>query len=345
MVTAVEVVTVVVVMVNVADFWPLGTVTLAGTLAAEGFELVSVTGCPAVQAGYAIYTVAITAFPPFTELLKPRLLAGGGVTVSGRLRLLAPEVAVIVTVLLEHCAVVVIGKDTVLLPAGTLTVLGTEATAGLLLLKLTGHACGAVPLRITPPEADTPPGSVAGTPRYFSAGWRIRLVCRLTPFRLAVTVVVVVTGTALELIVKVAWLLPCGTVTVEGMLIDGLFPLSATVAPPLGAFPFRRISPGVVVPPMMPKVVIKSPPSRGDTVKAFWPTPEAVIATAVSTVTGGVSAVVMGKVAVRCPPGTVTLAGTWTRLVLPLNKSTTCPPWGAGKAKVTIPVGWSPLTT
>jgi hypothetical protein len=170
MVTAVEVVTVVVVMVNVADFWPLGTVTLAGTLATEGFELVSVTGCPAVQAGYAIYTVAITAFPPFTELLKPRLLAGGGVTVSGRLRLLAPEVAVIVTVLLEHCAVVVIGKDTVLLPAGTLTVLGTEATAGLLLLKLTGHACGAVPLRITPPEADTPPGSVAGTPRYFSAG-------------------------------------------------------------------------------------------------------------------------------------------------------------------------------
>ena len=111
-VAPVEVVTGVVVIVNVVELFPPVTVTLAGTLATDGFELESATGCPAAQTLYEKNTVAVTRFPPFAELLKLRLLKEGGVTVEEAFKLLAPEVAVKVTLLLEHCAVVVIGIDT-----------------------------------------------------------------------------------------------------------------------------------------------------------------------------------------------------------------------------------------
>lgn len=50
-VTFVLVVTVNVVIVKFADFWPARTVTLAGTLATDGFVLCNVTGWPELQAG------------------------------------------------------------------------------------------------------------------------------------------------------------------------------------------------------------------------------------------------------------------------------------------------------
>lgn len=51
MLTLVVVVTLKVVIVNVADFCPLATVTVAGTLATDVFELCSVTGTPELHAG------------------------------------------------------------------------------------------------------------------------------------------------------------------------------------------------------------------------------------------------------------------------------------------------------
>ena len=49
--TVVVVVTLKVVMVNVADFCPPAIVTLAGTLATDGFELSSATESPELHTG------------------------------------------------------------------------------------------------------------------------------------------------------------------------------------------------------------------------------------------------------------------------------------------------------
>ena len=124
-----------------------------------------------------------------------------------------------------------------------------------------------------------------------------------------------------------------------------MFELRAAVAPPEPALKFKRISPEAVAPPMMSLGLTKSPPSKGDTVRVFWPTPDAVILTGVSDVTGGVAAVLMVNVAVVDPPGTVTLAGTVTSEIMLLLRLTTVPPVGAGWFRVTVPVGLAPFRT
>ena len=72
-----------------------------------------------------------------TDEVKLRLLTGGGVTVKGAVFVLIPDEAVNVTEVLLHCGVLETGTCAYRLPAGTVTVLGTEATAGLLLERLT----------------------------------------------------------------------------------------------------------------------------------------------------------------------------------------------------------------
>ena len=126
-------------------------------------------------------------------------------------------------------------------------------------------------------------------------------------------------------------------------MIDGLFELRATVAPPEPASKFKKTSPEADAPPMMAPGLTNNPPNKGDTVSVFCPTFDAVIRTGVSDVTGGVAAVVMVKVAVVDPPGTVTLAGTITSEVMLLFRLTTVPPMGAGFGRVTVPVGAAPF--
>lgn len=137
--------------------------------------------------------------------------------------------------------------------------------------------------------------------------------------------------------------------TVAGTVIEGLFELSATVAPPESALKFKKTSPDADAPPMIVPGFANRAPSRGDTVRVFWgvfgPTPDAVILACVSTVTSGVAAVVMVNVAVVDPPGTVTLAGTVASEVLLLVRLTTVPPAGAGFFRVTVPVGVAPFKT
>ena len=54
---------------------------------------------------------------------------------------------------------------------------------------------------------------------------------------------------------------------------------------------------------------------------------------------------VIGKVAVFCPAGTVTVAGTAAMFVLRLDSATATPPWGAGPLSVTVPVAEPPAIT
>ena len=133
--------------------------------------------------------------------------------------------------------------------------------------------------------------------------------------------------------------------TVAGTLIEWMFELRATVAPPEPALKFKRISPDAEAPPMILPGFTNRAPSGGDTVRVFCPTPEAVILTALSDVTSGLAAVVMVNVAVVDPPGTVTLAGTVTGEVTLLLILTTVPPGGAGLGRVTVPVGLAPFKT
>jgi hypothetical protein len=67
-VTDVDVVTTVVVTVNVAEVAPWATVTLAGTEAAVVFELDSVTVMPPAGAAWLSVTVPVEALPPITVL-------------------------------------------------------------------------------------------------------------------------------------------------------------------------------------------------------------------------------------------------------------------------------------
>jgi hypothetical protein len=77
--------------------------------------------------------VAATEVPPLTEETKLRLLGGGGVTVRVVFSVLRPDDAVRVTGMFVHCGFVVTGTCKYVVPAGTVTVGGTEAAPGLLL--------------------------------------------------------------------------------------------------------------------------------------------------------------------------------------------------------------------
>src|SRR5579872_6967054 len=63
--------------------------------------------------------------------------------------------------------------------------------------------------------------------------------------------------------------------------------------------------------------------------------PDAVINTCCVVVT---SEVVIGKLALICPCGTVTLAGTEATEAFELCRLTTVPPGGAALARITVPV-------
>src|SRR5512137_656562 len=110
MVTAVDVVTALVVAVKVAVVAPAATVTDAGTWAAAAFELVRATTEPPVGAGLSKVTVPVEEAPPMTEAgvtLTPLRAATGAVTVSVAVRLTLLYAAVIVTAVEEATVLVV----------------------------------------------------------------------------------------------------------------------------------------------------------------------------------------------------------------------------------------------
>ena len=84
--------------------------------------------------------------------------------------------------------------------------------------------------------------------------------------------------------------------TLPGTVSKPLVERRETVSPPEPALKFKRTSPEARAPPMMVLGLTNNPPNKGDTVRVFCPTPEAVILTGVSDFTGGLAAVVMVKV-------------------------------------------------
>ena len=143
---------------------PAATVTLAGTTAAE-LSLASVITTPPAGAGPLIVTVPVDPVPPWTLVgLKASEVrfTGTGRTVNVVVWV-APNVPMIVTLVLPLTALVVIAKVAVVLPLATTTVEGVWAAAVLLLDSVTvAPAVGAGPLRVTVPVAPAPPITVVG---------------------------------------------------------------------------------------------------------------------------------------------------------------------------------------
>lgn len=153
-----------VVTVNVADDCPAATVTLGGTAACAGRELLSETTMPPAGAGPVSVTVAVTLPPPVTlDALSARAAVLGSVTVSVAVFGAAPvDVADSVVVVPLVTGVVETPNVAVDAPAGTVTVAGADATPGFELAIVTGvppagaaRASVTVAMDVAPPTTRT----------------------------------------------------------------------------------------------------------------------------------------------------------------------------------------------
>jgi hypothetical protein len=153
----------VVVMLNEATVLPAGTVTLAGT-PADALLLESLTTEPPGGAPALRLTVPVEEFPPVTStgfrINWPTLTLEAGVMVREACSELDPSVAVITAVVVVVTEVVVTVKEALVLPAATVTLLGTLAAALLLDSDTTAPPEGAFAVRTTVPVKLFPPVTV-----------------------------------------------------------------------------------------------------------------------------------------------------------------------------------------
>jgi hypothetical protein len=157
--------TLVVVMLNVAELAPAGTVTFEGTLAFVGLLLASVT-TKSLEVALSRITVPTELDPPMTVVgfkVKDASAAGVGAVTVSVVDLFTPAyVAVMLPTVVEPTIEVFTAKFVDNALAGTVTELGTDA-AGLALAKVTiAPFAGAAPVRLTVPVADWPPVTLEG---------------------------------------------------------------------------------------------------------------------------------------------------------------------------------------
>jgi len=153
-------------MVKRALVVPAGMVMLLDTLAR--LELLrNCTTTPPAGAGPLRVTVPVAVLPPQTEVglivSDWSVTLGEGLTVRVAVREMPPADAVIVTLVALETARVETVKVALVVPAGTVTVLGTVATLGLLLLRFTTNPPdGAGAVRVTVPVLLLPPTTLVG---------------------------------------------------------------------------------------------------------------------------------------------------------------------------------------
>ena len=165
-VTAVEIDTETVVTVNVVLALPAGTVTLAGTVAAE-LLLDSNPIVPPAGAAPLSVTVPVEGFPPTTEVgfmdrETSDTVTGTGFTVRLAGLVTPPYTAEIVTAVEFDTETVVTVNVVLALPAGTVTLAGTVAAELLLDSDTIVPPAGAAPLSVTVPVEGFPPTTEVG---------------------------------------------------------------------------------------------------------------------------------------------------------------------------------------
>ena len=241
-VTPVEVATLPMVTVKVADVDPAGITTLAGTLAAEVLLLERKTVKPPVEAAAVEVTVPVAVPGPamVVGLTENVLRTGGGFTVIPNVVLLPPKVAVKVTAVELLTVPAVTRKVCVVVPCGTVTDAGRVAAFVLELVSVTVAPGGAAaPDNVRVPAPVVPLTIVDGvTTRLLGttgAGLTVTPVVTLTPENEAVIVTAVATLTVPAVRMNVVEVEPAGTVTLAGIVAPAGDELSATVAPPVNA--------------------------------------------------------------------------------------------------------------
>jgi len=167
MVTGVDVVTALVLTVNVALLAPAATVTLAGTVAVDVL-LERETVAPPAGAGPLSVTVPVEGDPPVTlvgfSVSKERVGRACGSTVSEAVLVTPAYDAEMVTGVDAVTALVLTVNVALLAPAATVTLAGTVAVDMLLLERETAAPpVSAGPLSVTVPvEVCTPPVTLVG---------------------------------------------------------------------------------------------------------------------------------------------------------------------------------------
>jgi hypothetical protein len=166
--TEVELLTLLVETVKVALWAPAGTVTVAGTSATPVLLLAKVTTVPPAGATSSIITVPCEVLPPLTEVG----LSANEVMVTGDEAGFTLSVADSVAPLAEAVMVTRVWNDTLLVmavnvalvePGGTVTLVGTVATAVSLLDSFTTvPPDGAALLNVTVPWEEVPPFTEVG---------------------------------------------------------------------------------------------------------------------------------------------------------------------------------------
>jgi hypothetical protein len=218
-----EVVTSVVVIVNVAFLLPAATVTFAGTCANVSL-LASVINNPPVGASEFNSTIPVAVPPPTTlAASSPKLRISttiGAVIFSSAIawRPLA-SVARITALLVLVTADVVMLNVAVLVPAGTVTELGTWASAKLLKTVIASPPVGAAPDKVRVAVEGLPPTTLSGLNAIFSKneGTTLNDSDSVLLFgSVPVMVAELLAVTADVVIVKVALRLPDATVTEAG---------------------------------------------------------------------------------------------------------------------------------
>jgi hypothetical protein len=253
-VAGVKELTEIVVTVNVAVVEPAATVTDDGTNA-DALLLDSETTAPPGSAGRARVTVPVElAIPPITEVgFKVSVEICSGLTVSVAFTdpftvcAESTNFALMMALLPVATSVVVTVKVAVVAPGNTVTLLGTDATAGLLLESVMGiPPAGAPVFSVTVPvELFRPPMRVDGfNVSAVTEGGLIVSTAFAVPFAVPVILALVATFTAFVVTVKFAVVSPANTVTFAGTEAAALLLESVTRTPLVGAGPVK-----VTVPP------------------------------------------------------------------------------------------------
>ena len=325
---------------NVAVVCPAETVTCVGGVALPELDP-KLTANPPFGAGPFKVTVPVEDVPPGTDAgATARAEGTGGVIVKLPVTVASANVPATWTVVEVVTAVVVTVNVAEVAPAATTMLEGSEALELLDVRSTIIPPVGETPFSVTVPVAEVPPVTDAGEILTVNnaGGVTVSVVVTEVDAIAAVTVAETLVAVGLVVIVKFPVIAPAATVTDAGVTALALLELRLTTDPPVGAGPLSVTVPVELLPPTTEVGATETEAGTGGTTVTIALTVEACeLAVMVTLVEAATGEVLIVKVPVVPPAGTVILAGTFAAGLLEVNEIT-APLDGAGAASVTVPV-------